>query len=85
MPAVTTSSPITAARPAARRTSCARTSGQVWPAAGFVEAAGRNGRAHTIELNLEPSAVGTLFAEHRPGLASETVPRLVERLLDSHA
>jgi NAD-dependent deacetylase len=57
------------------------TSGQVWPAAGFVEAARRHGGARTIELNLEPSAVGTLFEEHRRGPASETVPRLVEDIL----
>ena len=57
------------------------TSGQVYPAAGFVEQIRRHGRAHTIELNLEPSAVGSLFAEHRPGPAGETVPRLVGEIL----
>jgi NAD-dependent deacetylase len=61
------------------------TSGQVYPAAGFVEEVRRHGRAHTVELNLEPSAVNSLFAEHRPGPASETVPRFVEELLDRHA
>jgi NAD-dependent deacetylase len=57
------------------------TSGQVYPAAGFVEEVRRHGRAHTVELNLEPSAVNSLFAEHRRGPASETVPQLVEELL----
>jgi NAD-dependent deacetylase len=61
------------------------TSGQVYPAAGFVEEVCRYGRARTVELNLEPSAVNSLFAEHRRGPASETVPRFVEELLDSHA
>jgi NAD-dependent deacetylase len=56
------------------------TSGQVYPAAGFVQEA-RHGGAHTLELNLERSAVSALFAEHRWGPASETVPRLVEDLL----
>jgi NAD-dependent deacetylase len=57
------------------------TSGQVYPAAGFVEAVRRHGRGHTVELNLERSAVSALFAEQRPGPASETVPRLVEEIL----
>jgi NAD-dependent deacetylase len=61
------------------------TSGQVYPAAGFVEEAYRHGRAHTVELNLEPSAVNARFAEHRRGPASETVPRFVAELLDSRA
>jgi NAD-dependent deacetylase len=61
------------------------TSGQVYPAAGFVEEIRRHGRARTIELNLEPSAASSLFAEHRRGPASETVPRFVEELLDSRA
>jgi NAD-dependent deacetylase len=56
------------------------TSGNVYPAAGFVAEARRAG-AHTIELNLEPSQTRTLFAEHRYGKASEVVPALVEELL----
>jgi len=58
------------------------TSGQVYPAAGFVQEA-RDGGAKTLELNLEPSAVSPLFAEHRWGPASDTVPRFVEDLLSS--
>ncbi|MEM7025312.1 MAG: Sir2 family NAD+-dependent deacetylase [Pseudomonadota bacterium] len=61
------------------------TSGQVYPAAGFVQEVQRHGRAHTIELNLEPSAVNAQFAEQRAGPASETVPRLVEQLLGDRA
>lgn len=56
------------------------TSGNVYPAAGFVAEARRAG-AHTIEFNLEPSAVGTQFAEHRTGPASQTVTAWVEEVL----
>lgn len=55
------------------------TSGVVYPAAGFVEAVGP--RCHTLELNLEPSAVTSAFAEHRQGKATELVPALVQDLL----
>jgi NAD-dependent deacetylase len=57
------------------------TSGQVYPAAGFVEEVRRNGRAHTVQLNLEPSAVDSLFAERHRGPASEVVPRYINDLL----
>ncbi|MDQ2089979.1 NAD-dependent deacylase [Marimonas arenosa] len=57
------------------------TSGEVYPAAGFVELAARAG-AHTVELNLEPSSVVSAFAETRFGKASETVPAWVGALLD---
>ena len=56
------------------------TSGNVYPAAGFVQIAARSG-AHTIEVNLEPSRVENDFAEHRYGLAGELVPALVEEIL----
>lgn len=52
------------------------TSGEVYPAANFVAEATQFG-AHTIELNLEPSAGATLFAECRNGPASEIVPQWV--------
>jgi NAD-dependent deacetylase len=55
------------------------TSGQVYPAAGFVAEVA--GRARTIELNLEPTAGTRLFDEARHGPATETVPRLVAELL----
>jgi NAD-dependent deacetylase len=54
------------------------TSGVVYPAAGFVQAARR---ARTIEINLDVSAVGSAFAEHRRGRAGELVPALVDELL----
>lgn len=56
------------------------TSGNVYPAAGFVSAARRAG-AHTVELNLEPSLGQTLFAERHYGPATQVVPKFVERLL----
>jgi NAD-dependent deacetylase len=56
------------------------TSGNVYPAAGFVEAAAQAG-AHTIELNLEPSAVNSRFAEKYQGLASQLVPQWVRSVL----
>jgi NAD-dependent deacetylase len=59
------------------------TSGQVYPASGFVEEARRHGRAHSVELNLEPSAISALFDECRHGPASEVLPRYVEELLAS--
>ena len=56
------------------------TSGNVYPAAGFVAEA-RAAGAHTVELNLEPSEGRSLFAERIYGRASEIVPAYVERLL----
>jgi NAD-dependent deacetylase len=60
------------------------TSGNVYPAAGFVSEASAAG-AHTVELNLEPSSGHTLFAERIYGRAGEIVPRFVERLLAQSA
>ncbi len=56
------------------------TSGQVYPAAGFVQEADRHG-AHTVELNLEPSVGVSAFGEARQGPATQTVPAWVEELL----
>ncbi|MFA0697878.1 Sir2 family NAD-dependent protein deacetylase, partial [Vibrio sp. 10N.222.49.C9] len=56
------------------------TSGVVYPAAGFVHDAKMHG-AHTIEINLEPSAVQSEFEEKRYGPAGVEVPKLVEELL----
>ena len=47
----------------------------------FVHEAGLNG-AHTIELNLEPSEVGSQFDEKRYGPASLLVPAFVDELLE---
>lgn len=56
------------------------TSGQVWPAAGFVKLARRAG-ARCLELNLDPSEMSPAFHERRYGPASELVPEWVEELL----
>ena len=56
------------------------TSGVVYPAAGFVHDAKMHG-AHTIEINLEPSAVESEFEEKRYGKASVEVPKLVDEIL----
>lgn len=52
------------------------TSGEVYPAAGFVMEAGMAG-AHTIELNLEPSTNVRAFREGRYGPASQVVDEWV--------
>jgi NAD-dependent deacetylase len=57
------------------------TSGNVYPAAGFVAEVRRAGRAHTVELNLEPSEGSALFAETVHGPAGTVVPAYVERLI----
>lgn len=56
------------------------TSGNVYPAAAFVQDAARYG-AHTVELNLEASATISDFAEARFGKASEVVPAWVAEVL----
>lgn len=58
------------------------TSGHVYPAAGFVALMRRLGRGHTVELNLEPSAGASLFAESHYGRATDVVPRYVAALLN---
>lgn len=57
------------------------TSGTVYPAAGFVSQIRHLGRAHTVELNLEPSDGHSLFAEQIYGPATEVAPAYVETLL----
>ncbi len=61
------------------------TSGNVYPAAGFVEDVRRAGRARRVELNLEPSDGADLFDECRHGPASDVVPAYVEHLLGGGA
>ena len=56
------------------------TSGNVYPAAGFVAEARAVG-ARTVELNLEPSEGAALFDESHHGPAVEVVPAFVEALL----
>lgn len=57
------------------------TSGNVYPAAGFVAEVRNHRRAHTLELNLEPSEGASMFAEKRYGPATEQVPAFVDELL----
>lgn len=58
------------------------TSGEVYPAAGFVlQVRRRRPRARAVELNLEPSGNQSLFHEHIYGPATKIVPAYVERIL----
>lgn len=54
------------------------TSGNVYPAAGFVQLAWK---AHKIEVNMKDTEISRAFSEHRVGPASVEVPRLVAELL----
>lgn len=56
------------------------TSGQVWPAAGFVAEA-RAAGAHCVELNLERSEISGEFHAHHFGPASQVVPAWVAEML----
>lgn len=57
------------------------TSGNVYPAAGFVQMAREEAGAETVELNLEPSNGTTLFEYSSYGAASEIVPSFVSSLI----
>jgi NAD-dependent deacetylase len=57
------------------------TSGNVYPAAGFVSHVRRFTEAHTVELNMEPSAGATLFHQTIYGPATSVVPAYVEHIL----
>jgi len=57
------------------------TSGNVYPAAGFVQMAREEAGAETVELNLEPSNGATLFEYRNYGAASEIVPSFVSSLI----
>ena len=56
------------------------TSGQVYPAAGFVELARESG-AQTLEINLEASDISHRFHDARYGPATEVVPNWVQELI----
>jgi len=56
------------------------TSGNVYPAAGFVEVA-NNAGAKTIEINLEASKVATAFDEAIYGKAGDVLPAWVDEFL----
>ena len=58
------------------------TSGNVYPAAGFVQTARYVG-ARTLEMNLEPSLGSYLFHESRTGPAGVLVPGWVEEMLSA--
>lgn len=57
------------------------TSGNVYPAAGFVHQVRMHGRAHTVELNMEPSTGESLFHERVYGPATQIVPAYIDRIL----
>ncbi len=56
------------------------TSGQVHPAAGFVQMAAASG-ARTLEINLEPTEITPYFDEVKFGTATSTVPAWVADLV----
>lgn len=57
------------------------TSGNVYPAAGFVQAVQQAGRAQAVEINLEPSEGASLFQDGVYGPATEMVPQVVDQIL----
>lgn len=59
------------------------TSGQVYPAAMFIEIARQNPACQTFEINLEQTQGSPFFHEHIYGKASEVVPLWVEKTLKS--
>lgn len=60
------------------------TSGNVYPAAGFVEMAKKSG-ARTIELNLEATQGSNLFDESHQGRAAEIVPNYIQQIMNDIA
>ena len=56
------------------------TSGNVYPAAGFVKVANQSG-AKTVELNLEPSLRESLFQTKIYGPASQVVPEFIKKFI----
>ena len=59
------------------------TSGNVYPAAGFVQHVRMYTQAHSVELNLEPSTGASIFVDKIYGPATEVVPSYVDKLLTS--
>jgi NAD-dependent deacetylase len=55
------------------------TSGNVYPAAGFVSMVAPG--THTVELNLDASLVSSVFQDRRQGRATDLVPEWVDRML----
>lgn len=60
------------------------TSGNVYPAAGFIDIAKKSG-SKTIELNLEPSLGKNLFNQKIYGKATEVVPTFVAELIKTRS
>ena len=56
------------------------TSGNVYPAAGFVQIAATSG-ARTIEINLEKSNVASLFDQAIYGKAGDVLPAWVDEFI----
>lgn len=56
------------------------TSGNVYPAAGFVAEA-NSSNTHTVEINLEPSSVQSQFDEQHYGKAGQVLPDYVASLI----
>ncbi|MAL75261.1 MAG: NAD-dependent protein deacylase [Rhodospirillaceae bacterium] len=57
------------------------TSGNVYPAAGFVRTVRQAGTAQTVEISLEPSEGASLFDDGVYGPATEMVPQVVDQIL----
>jgi NAD-dependent deacetylase len=57
------------------------TSGNVYPAAGFVAEAAAHG-AYTVELNLEPTPGSRTFSRSIRGKATDTVPEFVREIIE---
>ena len=57
------------------------TSGNVYPAAGFVDMVTHYNRAKTVELNIEPSLNADQFSNGYYGPATKIVPDFVDKLL----
>lgn len=57
------------------------TSGNVYPAAGFVQQLRSRGRAQLIECNIEPSLGSHFFHETLIGPASQTVPAYIDAII----
>lgn len=56
------------------------TSGNVYPAAGFVQQVRMKGSGHTVELNMEPSLGHSLFHEKIYGPATKTLPEFFRNM-----
>jgi len=58
------------------------TSGNVYPAAGFVDVVSQNQNAKTVELNIEPSQNAAQFSAGHYGKATVVVPEFINQLLE---